>query len=263
MSKKKLYIIKIGGNIIDDELNLVSFLKLFACLQGHHILVHGGGKEASRISTAMGLEPQMVDGRRVTDEKTLAVVTMVYAGLINKNIVAHLQANGCNAIGLCGADANIIVAHKRVVSGVDYGYAGDIDFINHSALEQLLQDGLTPVLAPITHNGKGQLLNTNADTIAGEVAKAMASLYDVDLVYGFEKQGVLRDVENPESIIEKIDSGTFDTMKEKSQVHAGMLPKLDNAFDASRHGVSRVMIGHALQLNEILAGTAGTIISHE
>lgn len=275
----KLYIIKIGGNIIDDETKLSSFLKSFTEVEGKKILVHGGGKLATRMAEAMGIQQQMIDGRRITDAETLKIVTMVYAGYINKNIVAQLQSIKCNAIGLCGADGNCMLAHKRVKGkaspfekgleeAVDYGFAGDIDFINIDLLNLLLQNNEAVVIAPITHDGKGQLLNTNADTIAQEVAKAMSKLYEVHLVYCFEKSGVLLDVNDETSVIEKITASKYEELKHPHSggmgaISAGMIPKIDNTFVALKGGVNKVIIGKADELQQLINGTKGTSITHE
>lgn len=255
-----VYIIKIGGNIIDSEQALASFLQNFARIPGKKILVHGGGKLATQLAGRLGIEQQMVDGRRVTDAETLKIVTMVYAGYINKNIVAQLQAEGCNAIGLSGADGNMILAHKRVKSGTDYGFVGDIDKVNVGFLQSLLDQGVTIVAAPITHDAKGQLLNTNADTIAQELATALASDYAVQLIYSFEKKGVLKNVEDESSVIETIDSHSYADLKAAQLIFAGMIPKLDNAFAALHKGVEKVIIGKAEELEQLIAGKTGTTI---
>jgi acetylglutamate kinase len=261
---EKLYIIKIGGNIIDDETKLSSFLQSFASIQGKKILVHGGGKLATKLAAQLGVEQQMVDGRRITDAETLKVVTMVYAGFINKNIVAQLQANYCNAIGLTGADGNVIQAHKRPLkNGIDYGFVGDVDAVNADLINSLLQQNIAVVLAPITHNNEGQLLNTNADTIAQETAKAMAALYDTELIYSFEKSGVLLDVEDEASVIKEMNSSSYQTLKAENKIFAGMIPKLDNAFAAINSGVSKVIIGKAEQLHQLINGSAGTAIINQ
>lgn len=263
---ENLFIIKIGGNIIDDESKLASFLKDFALIKGKKILVHGGGKLATKVAEGMNIQQQMVDGRRITDAETLKVVTMVYAGFINKNIVAQLQANHCNAIGLTGADGNIIQAHKRPLkNGIDYGFVGDVDHVNTDLLNSLLQQNIAIVLAPITHNKEGQLLNTNADTIAQETAKAMSALYATSLIYSFEKAGVLLDVEDDKSVISTITKTYYEELKNppsggKGAIFAGMIPKLDNAFAAVNSGVSKVIIGKAEQLQQLIDGTAGTTI---
>lgn len=258
----KLFVVKIGGNIIDDEAKLSSFLQSFALLEGKKILVHGGGKLATRIAEAMGIQQQMVDGRRITDAETLKIVTMVYAGFINKNIVVQLQLFNCNATGLSGADGNIIKAHKRSAA-IDYGYVGDIDEVNAELLHTLLQINDALVLAPITHDGNGQLLNTNADTIAQEVAKAMSKLYDLDLIYSFEKAGVLLDVNDDASVIPLINPVKYEQLKAQGKIFAGMLPKLDNAFAAVFSGVHKVIIGKAEELHELVQGKKGTTIINE
>ncbi|MDQ3277885.1 MAG: acetylglutamate kinase [Bacteroidota bacterium] len=258
-----LYVIKIGGNIIDAEERLSLFLQDYAAIKERKILVHGGGKLATGLADRLNIPQQMVDGRRITDAETLKVVTMVYAGLINKNIVAQLQANGCNAIGLSGADGNVIRAHKRVVKDRDYGFAGDIDGVNAAFLHNLLQEEVSPVLSPITHNGQGQLLNTNADTIAQETAKAMSAFYKVNLVYSFEKSGVLLNAEDESSVIPVIDPTRYTELKERGLVFAGMIPKLDNAFSALTSGVQKVIIGKAENLPSLVTGKSGTTIIHE
>lgn len=259
----KLYVIKIGGNIIDDEQKLGSFLKSFAALEGHKILVHGGGKLATKLATALGLEQQMVDGRRITDAETLKVVTMVYAGYINKNIVAQLQSNGCNAMGLSGADGNSILAHKRKHASIDYGFVGDVDTVNTSLLHVLLQQQITIVAAPVTHDKTGQLLNTNADTIAQEIARSMSGLYSVELIYSFEKSGVLLDANDDSTVIAKINPAYYAELRAKELIFAGMIPKLDNAFTALQSGVHKVIIGKAELLQQLVNGQAGTTIQAE
>lgn len=260
---EQLYLIKIGGNIIDDEAKLSSFLQSFAAVKAKKILVHGGGKLATKLAEQTGVKQQMIEGRRITDAETLKIVTMVYAGLINKTIVAQLQSKGCNALGLTGADGNAILAHKRVVKELDYGFAGDVDSVNAQFLHRLLQDEITPVLSPITHDGKGQLLNTNADTIAQEIAKAVSEFYDVELIYSFEKSGVLLNAEDEQSVINKINQPYFDELKTKGLVFAGMIPKLQNAFAALDSGVKKVIIGKAENLPALLRGEAGTSIVNE
>ena len=241
--KKHLSIIKIGGNVINSKTDLDSFLSDFAQLQGLKILVHGGGRKATEIADSMGLEPKMIGGRRVTDEANLEVVTMVYAGLLNKSIVAKLQAKACNALGLSGADANVIKAHKRIVKEIDYGFAGDIDEVESKTISLFLNAGITPVFSAITHNKKGQLLNTNADTIAAEVAKGLSADFEVELIYCFEKNGVLKDVEDDASVIENINSETYTFLKSEGVINEGMLPKLENCFNSLQNGVGKVIIG--------------------
>lgn len=260
---EKLYIIKIGGNIIDDAAKLSSFLDKFSSIPGHKILVHGGGKLATRVAEAMGIPQQMIDGRRITDAETLKVVTMVYAGFINKNIVASLQSKGCNAFGMTGADGNMIFAHKRVHPEIDYGFAGDVDAINTTLINALLQQNISLVCAPVTHDGNGNLLNTNADTIAQELAKALGSFYDVSLIYCFEKNGVLADAADDNSVIPVIDPGSFQQMKNDGIISEGMIPKLQNAFAAIDAGVGSVSIGHAANLNLLVRNESGTLIKND
>ena len=267
----KLYIIKIGGKIIDDEEKLSMFLKEFASIDDKKILVHGGGKLATRIAEQLKIPQQVVEGRRITDAETLKIVTMVYAGYINKNIVAQLQADHCNALGLCGADGDVILAHKRQHPVMDYGFVGDVDAINAGLIKNLLEKNITPVFAPITHDQQGQLLNTNADTIAQELAKGMSHDYEITLIYSFEKAGVLMDVNNESSVIKKITRAYYDELKIPpptggaggAKIFAGMIPKLDNAFSALNSGVNKVIIGNAEQLKELIAGTSGTAITNE
>jgi acetylglutamate kinase len=258
---EKLLVIKIGGNIIDDETKLASFLRSFSAVKEKKILVHGGGKMATALAEKMGVQQKLVDGRRITDAETLKIVTMVYAGYINKNIVALLQANHCNAIGLCGADGDAILAHKRRHPVMDYGFVGDVDAINAPLLRNLLEQNMAIVIAPITHDQQGQLLNTNADTIAREVATGISGTYDVDLVYSFEKSGVLLDANDDSTVIHEITPAYYQQLKSKQKIFAGMIPKLDNAFAALDSGVKKVIIGRAEQLADLIQGSAGTTIS--
>ena len=258
---KKITIIKVGGNIIDDDAKLNAFLSSFANLRGHKILVHGGGKLATQLAADLSIPQQMVDGRRITDADTLRIVTMVYAGLINKQIVAKLNAHQCRSIGICGADANSIMAHKRKHASVDFGFVGDVDSVDADVLFSLLNNGLTVVMAPITQDENGQLLNTNADTIAQEIAKALAASATVDLVYSFEKKGVLRDVQDENSVIAAMDHELYEMLKAEKSIFAGMIPKLDNAFEAIRAGVNKVIIGDATALEVLMEGKSGTVIS--
>lgn len=252
---KDLYIIKIGGNVIDNSENLYRFLNDFTALPGFKILVHGGGKVATQLSETLGVEAKMVDGRRITDIETLRVVTMVYGGLINKNIVAQLQRFGNNAIGLTGADGDFIRAKKRPVKTVDYGFVGDLDenSIRPQNLISLMDAGFTPVFCALTHDGQGQLLNTNADTIASALAVALAKYYPTTLIYCFEKKGVLKDINDEESLIREIDPKHYGELKKQQVIHSGMLPKLDNAFSAIACGVKKVIIGHSDDLGNIKA----------
>ena len=260
---ESLLVIKIGGNIIDDDQKLAAFLDEFASVAGRKILVHGGGKLATKLAAQLGVEQQMIDGRRITDIETLRIVTMVYAGYVNKNIVASLQNLGIDAIGLCGADGNLIKAHKRNHPTIDYGFVGDVDDINVSLLQTLLEKNISVVVAPITHDGKGQLLNTNADTIAQEIAKSLSKKYLVQLIYSFEKSGVLRNVEDENSVIKQIDSTSYKKLKADQTIFAGMIPKLDNAFTALQSGVKKVIIGKAEELKNLIEGYAGTTIIDE
>jgi len=256
----KLYIIKIGGNIIDDETKLSSFLRDFSEINDRKILVHGGGKLATQLAERLGIKQTLVDGRRITDAETLKVVTMVYAGYINKNIVAQLQSNHCNAVGLCGADGDLILAHKRKHPVIDYGFVGDVDAINVALLTSLLRQNFSVVVASLTHDQQGQLLNTNADTIAQEMAKAISAEFDVNLIYSFEKTGVLLDTNDETTVIPTLSSSLYQQLKAKEKIFAGMIPKLDNAFTALNSGVKRVIIGKAEELKELINGQTGTNI---
>lgn len=251
-----LKVIKIGGNVIDNPEALEAFLGMFAALPGAKILVHGGGAIASRTLLRMGIEPKMIEGRRVTDAETLQVVTAVYAGLINKSIVATLQKNGCNSIGLSGADGNAITSRKRPANPVDYGFVGDIEKVNAKTFEALLAAGMTPVVCAINHDGRGTLLNTNADTIASGIATAMSGIYSTELIMCFEKDGVLMDKDDNSSVIERIDKPLFEKLKAEGKVNAGMLPKLKNAFDAIDAGVKKVVIKNSARLSD----DSGTVI---
>ena len=256
---KELVIIKIGGNIIDNEKALNKFLLNYHSIKSHKILVHGGGKLATQLSEKLGIETKMVEGRRITDAETLNITTMVYAGLINKNVVAKLNSKGTKAIGICGADGFLIPSTKRKKGKIDYGFVGDVvkEKINAKLLATLLHNGYSPVLAPITADAKGQLLNTNADTIASSLATALSKSYKVKLVYCFEKQGVLHN----DKVISNITKKTYITLKEQQFVKDGMIPKLDNAFDAIDNGVKTVVIGHADKLKQIIQSNAGTSIT--
>lgn len=249
-------VIKIGGNIVDNESVLAEFLDEFSQEKTPRVLVHGGGKIATKISEALNIETQMIEGRRVTDAETLNVVTMVYAGLVNKNIVALLQARGVNAIGLSGADANIIKSHKRKSGNVDYGYVGDVDEVNSEFLNSLLDAGLTPVLCPITHDKNGLLLNTNADTIASASAVGLSKVADASLTYCFELPGVMSDIKDENSIVPEINADEYVKLKEEGVIVDGMIPKMDNCFDAIKKGVSSVRICHALNLKS----NVGTVL---
>lgn len=245
MDKETLYIVKIGGNIIDNPKALNSFLRDFSKLEGLKILVHGGGKKATEIASNLGLKSTMVDGRRVTNKENLDVVTMVYAGLLNKNITALLQQNNCNALGLSGTDANCIQAHKRIVKEIDYGFVGDIDKVNVKTLKLFLENDIVPVFCALTHNKEGQLLNTNADTIASELASELATEFNVVLMYCFEKDGVLEELNNDDSVIENMNTQKYEQLKIEGVITDGMLPKLDNCFNALNKGVTKVIIGNS------------------
>ena len=258
-----LFVVKIGGNVIDDEPKLGTFLEAFGRIRGHKILVHGGGKLATTLAGKLGIAQQMVEGRRITDGETLKVVTMVYAGLINKVIVAKLQAAGCNAMGLCGADGNAILAHRRVHATTDYGMVGDVDLVSRPVFEHLLAQSDTLVVAPITHDGRGQLLNTNADTIAQEIARAMSPAYATRLIYCFEKAGVLEDAADESTCISRISPLRYESLKGHQKIFAGMIPKLDNAFEALKSGVKQVRIGRAEDLENLVGGNSGTLITLE
>lgn len=258
-----LFVIKVGGNVIDNPALLQSFLADFAQVQGPKILIHGGGKIATRIGDQLGIESKYVNGRRITDAATIDVVTMVYGGLVNKQLVAKLQALGCNAIGMTGADANIIPAVKRPVKEIDYGFVGDIDTakLNAGPLKAMLDAGLTPVFAPLTHDTQGSMLNTNADTIASSLAIALSAYYEVRLIYCFEKKGVLRDAQDDNAVIHLINRGIYAELLEQKVLTDGILPKLENAFAAIESGVKEVLIGHAADVLRNTTGeVAGTLI---
>lgn len=250
MPKDKLTIVKVGGKVVENHDELNQLLDSFARIKGAKMLVHGGGALAGKMLQRLGIEPQMHQGRRITDDATLEVVTMVYGGLVNKQIVAQLQARGVNAIGLTGADLNCILAHKRPVKDIDYGYAGDVDAVNAKALKALLKEGAVPVLAPLTHDQKGQLLNTNADTIAGQAAAAMSHYFKVRLIFGFEKNGVLSDLNDENSVIPLIRESEMEQLTQTGTVADGMLPKLKNCFDALHSGVQKVQIRKATAIGD-------------
>lgn len=254
--KQQLTIIKVGGKIVEEEETLQQLLKDFTAIPGAKVLIHGGGRSATKIAAQLGIESQMVNGRRITDAEMLKVVTMVYGGLVNKTIVSRLQAEGINALGLTGADMDIIRSHKRPVKDVDYGFVGDVDAVNGALLSDLIQKGIVPVIAPLTHDGKGNILNTNADTIAGETAKALAKYFDVTLFYCFEKKGVLQDADDDESVIPYINEEAFKQYVEEGVIVGGMIPKLENAFNAIHAGVNKVVI----TLASAIDGKSGTII---
>jgi acetylglutamate kinase len=242
--KKPITIVKIGGNIIDDVSELKQFLSDFSKIEGAKLLVHGGGKSATKMAKSIGLVPQMIDGRRITDAAMLEVVVMIYAGQINKDIVAQLQANNTNAIGFSGADGNLIQSEKRNHPTINYGFVGDVQKVNTALLETLISNNIVPVFCAITHDKKGQLLNTNADTIASELAIALSDVFEVTLNYCFEKPGVLFDAEDDSSVIEKMNQELYTKLKLEKAIHSGMIPKLDNCFNSLSKGVQKIKIGH-------------------
>lgn len=253
---EKLTLIKVGGQIVEEPETLNALLKDFSALNGKKVLVHGGGRAATRIASQLGIESKMINGRRVTDTDMLNVVTMVYGGLVNKKIVSGLQALGVNALGLTGADMNYMRSDKRPVKEVDYGFVGDVKEVNSDILADLIEKNVVPVLAPLTHDGNGNMLNTNADTIAAEAAKALAKHFDVTLMFCFEKKGVLRNAEDEKSVIETISKKDFIEYVNDGIIQGGMIPKLENAFDAIDNGVSQVVITRADQIGK----NTGTIV---
>jgi len=255
--KEKLTIVKVGGAVVEDELQLSQLLKDFGAIEGRKVLVHGGGRKATKMAERLGIETKMVNGRRITDAAMLEIVTMVYGGLVNKYLVAQLQANGINALGLTGADANVILSHKRPLKdGIDYGFVGDLDYVAHQILAHLIEAGIIPVMAPLTHDAEGHILNTNADTIASETAKALANSYDVTLIFSFEKKGVLSNPDDDDSVIPVITKEDFERYKADGTISGGMLPKIENALKAVEAGVSRVIITLATAID----GKHGTVI---
>ena len=246
--KQKLTIIKVGGAVVEDEQQLAQLLKDFSAIEGRKVLVHGGGRRATKIG----------DGRRITDAQTLEVVTMVYGGLVNKNLVARLQANGVNALGLTGADMNVIRSHKRPIKdGIDFGFVGDVEQADGKMLHTLIEAGITPVMAPLTHDGQGTILNTNADTIASETAKALAPYYDVTLIYAFEKPGVLSNPDDDSSVIPVITRESYRQFVAEGVISGGMMPKIENALAAIEVGVDRIVITRATEINH----QKGTIVT--
>lgn len=261
---EKILIFKVGGKVIDDFMHLERFLKDFAEIDARKLLIHGGGKWVSAMSDRLGIEVKMRDGRRITDKDTLEVVKMMLPGVANKNIVSLLQKYHCNAMGLTGADGNMIKSIKRPIKdGMDFGYVGDVTEVNVNHLDIIIKAGFVPVFTALTHDGEGQLLNTNADTIASSLAIGLSSVYEVDLFYCFEKAGVLKDVSNEHSIIKSINSESYEGLKESRIIHSGMIPKIDNAFDAIKKGVSKVHICHYKDVEHIPKGNLdiGTVIS--
>ena len=247
---EKLTLIKVGGKIVEEPDTLQQLLRDFSSIEGHKVLVHGGGRSATKIASQLGIESQMVNGRRITDAEMLKVVTMVYGGLVNKNIVAGLQALQVNALGLTGADMNIMRSDKRPVKDVDYGFVGDVKEVNADVLASLIQQGIVPVLAPLTHDKQGHMLNTNADTIAGEAAKALAKYFDVTLMFCFEKKGVLLNENDDESVIPETDRASFQKYVAEGIIQGGMIPKLENAFQAIDAGVKEVIITQASEIHK-------------
>ena len=256
--REKITVVKVGGAVVEDEAQLTQLLKDFSAISGRKVLIHGGGRRATQVAASLGIESKMVGGRRITDKDMLSVVTMVYGGLVNKNLVALLQANGVNALGLTGADINVIRSHKRPIKdGVDFGFVGDVDRADGEMLSKLIEAGITPVMAPLTHDGHGNILNTNADTIASETAKALAPYYDVTLIFSFEKKGVLSNPDDDNSVIPIITRADFERYKADGTISGGMLPKIENALSAIDAGVKRVIITLATAID----GESGTIIS--
>ncbi|MCQ2131926.1 MAG: acetylglutamate kinase [Bacteroidaceae bacterium] len=253
----KLTIIKVGGKIVEQPDTLGQLLDDFSTIPGNKLLVHGGGRSATQMATRLGIETKMIDGRRVTDEDMLQVVTMVYGGLVNKNIVAQLQARGINAMGLTGADMNVIRSHRRPATPIDFGFVGDVDRVDGKQLADIISRDIVPVMAPLTHDGQGSMLNTNADTIASEVAKALTPYFDVTLMYCFEKAGVLRDENDDDSVIPHISFDDFLRLKDEGIIQGGMIPKLQNSFDAINAGVGQVIITKA----DAIGKDAGTRIT--
>lgn len=254
---EKVTIVKVGGAVVEDNEQLAQLLTDFAAIPGKKVLVHGGGRRATKVAATLGIESKMVNGRRITDAQMLEVVTMVYGGLVNKNLVAKLQAKGVNALGLTGADMDVIHSHKRPVKdGVDFGYVGDVERANGKMLQTLIQEGITPVMAPLTHDGNGNILNTNADTIASETAKALAPYYDVTLIYSFEKKGVLSNPDDDNSVISVITRADFEKYQADGTIGGGMIPKIENALAAVDAGVKEVIITLATAID----GKQGTVI---
>ena len=260
--KQNLTVVKIGGNILDDEQALSQVLTHFAILPGYKLLVHGGGKIATELATKLGAPQKMIEGRRVTDSDTLDIITMVYGGLISKTLVAQLHALGLPSIGVSGADGDLIRAVKRPTGAVDYGLVGDIVNVNSDRLINWMNDGLTPIIAPLAHDGHGQILNINADSIATSLAVALSKSFTVSLVYSFEKNGVLLDVNNEDSLLRQINPTSYQKLRADGKIFAGMIPKLDNAFSAVAAGVKQVILGKAQNLPQLIEGTAGTRISN-
>ena len=255
--KEKLTVVKVGGAVVEDEAQLAQLLKDFSAIEGRKVLVHGGGRRATQVAAKLGIESKMVGGRRITDADMLSVVTMVYGGLVNKNLVTRLQANGVNALGLTGGDMNVIRSHKRPLKdGIDFGFVGDVECVDGAILADFIEKNITPIMAPLTHDGHGNILNTNADTIASETAKALAPYYDVTLIFSFEKKGVLSNPDDDDSVIPTITRADFMRYREDGTISGGMLPKIENALAAVEAGVKQVIITLATAIN----GQSGTVI---
>ena len=255
--KEKLTVVKVGGAVVEDEAQLAQLLKDFSAIEGRKVLVHGGGRRATQVAAKLGIESKMVGGRRITDADMLSVVTMVYGGLVNKNLVSRLQANGVNALGLTGADMNVIRSHKRPLKdGIDFGFVGDVDSVDGAILADFIEKNITPIMAPLTHDGQGNILNTNADTIASETAKALAPYSDVTLIFSFEKKGVLSNPDDDDSVIPTITRADFMRYRDDGTISGGMLPKIENALTAVEAGVKQVIITLATAIN----GQSGTVI---
>lgn len=255
--KSSVIIVKVGGAVVEDDQQLHALLARFSAIPGNKVLVHGGGRRATKIAAALGIESKMVGGRRITDSPMLEVVTMVYGGLVNKNLVALLQSHGVNALGLTGADIDVIRSHRRPLrDGIDFGFVGDVDRADGAMLHTLIEAGITPVMAPLTHDGQGHILNTNADTIASSVATALAPFYDVTLVYAFEQRGVMTGTGPDAELIPTITADTFKTLVADGTISGGMIPKIENALDAVSRGVKKVVITRA----DAIDGTQGTMV---
>jgi acetylglutamate kinase len=253
---EKLTLIKIGGGVLENQSEMIEFLNQFSAIKGNKILVHGGGREATKMMERLGIQAKMHEGRRITDAETLDVVTMVYGGLINRRTVALLQARNCNAIGLTGADAGVVLAKKRPVKEIDYGFVGDVEKVNHKAIKKLIEAGFVPIIAPLTLSSEGYMLNTNADTMASEIAIAMSCEYEVSLVFCFEKSGVLSNPKDDTSVISEINLNYYNELKSKGIITEGMIPKLDNSFNALEKGVKEIRITNSKEVN----GNFGTIL---
>lgn len=264
-NREKVTVVKVGGAVVEDPEQLAELLDNFSAIEGKKVLVHGGGRRATKIAAQLGIESHMVGGRRITDEQMLSVVTMVYGGLVNKNLVARLQAKGVNALGLTGADMDVIRSHKRPLKSVkmddgttqmvDFGYVGDVDYADGARFASLLDSGITPVVAPLTHDGEGNMLNTNADTMASTVAKALAERYDVTLIFSFEKKGVLSNPDDDDSVIPVITRALYNKYVGDGTISGGMMPKIENALEAVESGVKRVIITLAAAISDDTQGT--------